>query len=105
MESARYIDSEFRPSDGSGISDIVAAVAEQLSKQYVAIENGVARDLTLKGGVTLDSATKRDLCEALSDCFDDKFVTDFAIDDAQSHIVLTLSSGEKHRISVNRIFA
>ena len=85
--------------DSIPISDIVAAVAEQLSKQYVAIVNGVARDLTLKGGVTLDSATKRDLCEALSNCFDDKFVTDFAIDDTQEHVVLTLNSGEKHRIS------
>lgn len=85
--------------DSIPISDIIAAVAEQLSKQYVASESGVARDLTLKGGVTLDSATKRDLCEALSNCFDDKFVTDFAIDDTQAHIVLTLSSGEKHRIS------
>ena len=57
--------------DSIPISDIVAAVAEQLSKQYVAIVNGVARDLTLKGGVTLDSATKRDLCETLEDCIED----------------------------------
>ena len=91
--------------DSLPISDIVAAVAEQLSKQYVAIVNGVARDLTLKGGVTLDSATKRDLCDALSNCFDDKFVTDFAIDATQSNIVLTLNSGEKHHISKEELAA
>ena len=87
------------------ISDIIAAVAEQLSKQYVASENGVAKNLTLKGDVALDSAAKASLCEALSNCFDDKFVTDFAIDDTQSHIVLTLSSGEKHRISKEELAA
>ena len=91
--------------DSIPISDIVAAVAEQLSKQYVANEDGVARDLTLKGGVTLDSATKRDLCDALSNCFDDKFVTDFAIDATQSNIVLTLNSGEKHHISKEELAA
>lgn len=57
--------------DSIPMSDIVAAVAAQLSKQYVAIENGVAKDLTLKGGVTLDSATKQDLCEALENCITD----------------------------------
>ena len=57
--------------DSIPMSDIVAAVAAQLAKQYVASENGVAKDLTLKGGVTLDSATKRDLCEALEDCIKD----------------------------------
>ena len=119
--------------DSIPISDIVAAVAEQLSKQYVAKEDGVAKDLTLKGDIALDSAAKASLCKALSDCFDDKhvsefrlngsdleitltdgtiktvdlsvfntpdkFVTDFAIDDTQEHVVLTLNSGEKHRIS------
>ena len=91
--------------DSIPISDIVAAVAEQLSKQYVASENGVAKDLTLKGDVALDSVAKASLCEALSNCFDDKFVTDFAIDDTQSHIVLTLNSGEKHRISREELAA
>ena len=91
--------------DSIPISDIVAAVAEQLSKQYVASENGVAKDLTLKGDVALDSAAKASLCEALSNCFDDKFVTDFAIDDTQSHIVLTLNNGEKHRISKEELAA
>ena len=119
--------------DSIPISDIVAAVAEQLSKQYVANEDGVANNLTLKGDVALDSTAKASLCKALSDCFDDKhvsefrlngsdleiiltdgtiktvdlsvfntpdkFVTDFAIDDTQEHVVLTLNSGEKHRIS------
>ena len=53
------------------INEIVAAVAEQLSKQYVASENGVAKDLTLKGDVALDSAAKASLCGALDTCIDD----------------------------------
>ena len=56
--------------DSLPISDIVAAVAEQLSKQYVAKEDGVAKNLTLKGDVTLDRAAVASLCEALEDCID-----------------------------------
>ena len=122
------------------VDDIAEEVKQLLNlDQYVKQDNGTANNLTLKGGVTLDSATKQDLCEALSDCFDDKhvsefrlngsdleisltdgtkktvdlsvfntpdkFVTDFAIDDTQSHIVLTLNSGEKHRISKEELAA
>ena len=57
--------------DSIPISDITTAVAEQLSKQYVAKEDGVAKDLTLKGDVTLDSAAKASLCEALEACIED----------------------------------
>lgn len=108
-------------------------------QDVVASTNGTATNLTLKGGVTLDSATKKALCAALSDCFEDnyvsefrldgsnlemtlanggkktvdlsafntpdKHVTDFAVDDAQAHIVLTLSSGEKYRISKEELAA
>ena len=88
------------------VDDIAEEVKQLLNlDQYVKQNNGTANNLTLKGGVTLDSETKRDLCEALSNCFDDKFVTDFAIDDTQSHIVLTLNSGEKHRISKEELAA
>lgn len=57
--------------DSIPISDIVAAVAEQLSKLYVAKEDGVAKDLTLKGDIALDSAATASLCEALEDCIED----------------------------------
>ena len=122
------------------VDDIAEEVKQLLNlDQYVKQDNGTANNLTLKGGVTLDSATKQDLCEALSDCFDDKhvselrlngsdleisltdgtrktvdlsvfntpdkFVTDFAIDDTKSHIVLTLNSGEKHSISKEELAA
>ena len=57
------------------VDDIAEEVKQLLNlDQYVKQNNGTANNLTLKGGVTLDSETKRDLCDALSDCFDDKFV-------------------------------
>ena len=58
------------------INEIVAAVAAQLANQqpkteYVAKEDGVLKNLTLKGDVSLDSAAKASLCEALEDCIKD----------------------------------
>lgn len=58
------------------INEIVAAVAAQLANQqpkteYVAKEDGVAKNLTLKGDVALDTAATASLCEALEDCIKD----------------------------------
>ena len=58
------------------LNEIVAAVAAQLANQqpkteYVAKEDGVLKNLTLKGDVSLDSAAKASLCEALEDCIKD----------------------------------
>ena len=58
------------------INEIVAAVAAQLANQQpktesVAKEDGIAKNLTLKGDVSLDSAAKASLCEALEDCIKD----------------------------------
>ena len=58
------------------INEIVAAVAAQLNNQqpkteYVAKEDGVAKNLTLKGDVALDATAKASLCEALEDCIKD----------------------------------
>ena len=64
--------------DSIPISDIVAAVAEQLSKQYVAKEDGVAKNLTLKGDVALDSTAKASLCAALDTCIKDLIASEAA---------------------------
>ena len=58
------------------INEIVAAVAAQLANQqpkteYVAKEDGVVKNLTLKGDVALDTAATASLCEALEDCIKD----------------------------------
>lgn len=58
------------------INEIVAAVAAQLNNQqpkteYVEKEDGVAKNLTLKGDVALDATAKASLCEALEDCIKD----------------------------------
>lgn len=58
------------------INEIVAAVAAQLANQqpkteYVAKEDGIAKNLTLKGDVALDTAATASLCEALEDCIKD----------------------------------
>lgn len=83
--------------DSIPMSDIVAAVAAQLSKQYVASENGVAKDLTLKDGVTLDSATKRDLCEALENCINDAITDDYLTSAALNGetLVMNMKSGKQ----------
>ena len=57
------------------VDDIAEEVKQLLNlDQYVKQDNGTANNLTLKGGVTLDSATKQDLCEALANCFEDNYV-------------------------------
>lgn len=82
------------------LDDIIAEVKKDLDlSKYVSTTDGTAKNLTLKGGITLDSATKQDLCEALSNCFADKHVQDFTLNDARTHLVLTLSSGETFRVS------
>lgn len=58
------------------INEIVAAVAAQLANQQpktesVAKEDGVAKNLTLKGDVALDTAATASLCEALEGCIKD----------------------------------
>lgn len=58
------------------INEIVAEVAAQLANQQpktesIAKEDGIAKNLTLKGDVSLDSAAKASLCEALEDCIKD----------------------------------
>lgn len=58
------------------INEIVAAVAAQLANQqpkteYVEKEDGIAKNLTLKGDVALDATAKASLCEALEDCIKD----------------------------------
>ena len=89
--------------DSLPISDIVAAVAEQLSKQYVAKEDGVAKDLTLKGDIALDSAATASLCEALEDCIEDTISEAFK--NQQTPDSLTIKSfellGEQLRITMS----
>lgn len=58
------------------INEIVAAVAAQLANQQpktetVTKEDGIAKNLTLKGDVSLDSAATASLCEALEGCIND----------------------------------
>ena len=58
------------------LNEIVAAVAAQLANQQpktesVAKEDGIAKNLTLKGDVALDATAKASLCEALEDCIED----------------------------------
>lgn len=58
------------------ISDIVKEVKKQLNlKEYVKTNDGVANNLTLKGGLTIDGATKADLCDALQECLGNEIKT------------------------------
>ena len=58
------------------LNEIVAAVTASLANQqpkteYVEKEDGIAKNLTLKGDVALDATAKASLCEALEDCIKD----------------------------------
>ena len=82
----------------------VADIAEEVKQlldldQYVKQDNGTANNLTLKGGVTLDSATKQDLCEALANCFEDNYVVSFARNG--SDLTITLDGGESYSVSLS----
>lgn len=82
------------------VDDIAEEVKQLLNlDQYVKQDNGTANNLTLKGGVTLDSATKQDLCEALSNCFDDNYVVSFTR--KGSDLTITLDGGESYSVSLS----
>lgn len=58
------------------ISDIVKEVKNQLNlKDYVKTNDGVANNLTLKGGLTIDGTAKADLCDALQECLGNEIKT------------------------------
>lgn len=57
------------------LNEIIAAVTASLANQqpkteYVEKEDGIAKNLTLKGDVALDATAKASLCEALGDCIE-----------------------------------
>lgn len=90
------------------INEIVAAVAAQLANQqpkteYVAKEDGVAKNLTLKGDVALDMAATASLCEALEDCINDAITE--ALKNQPTPESLTIKSfevlGENLRITMS----
>ena len=82
------------------VGDIAEEVKQLLDlDQYVKQDNGTANNLTLKGGVTLDSATKQDLCEALANCFEDNYVVSFARNG--SDLTITLDGGESYSVSLS----
>lgn len=82
------------------INEIVAAVAAQLANQQpktesVAKEDGVAKNLSLKGDVSLDSTAKASFCEALEDCIKD------AIAEAEAKTIKSFELiGEQLRITM-----
>ena len=89
------------------INEIVAAVAAQLANQqpkteYVAKEDGVAKNLTLKGDVALDQAATASLCEALENCINDAITE--ALKNQPTPKPLTIKSfellGEQLRITM-----
>lgn len=58
------------------ISDIVKEVKKQLNlNEYAKTNDSVANNLTLKGGLTIDGATKADLCDALQGCLGNEIKT------------------------------
>ena len=82
------------------VDDIADEVKQLLNlDQYVKQDNGTANNLTLKGGVTLDSATKQDLCEALANCFDDNYVVSFTR--SGSDLTITLDGGQSYSVSLS----
>ena len=82
------------------VDDIAEEVKQLLDlDQYVKQDNGTANNLTLKGGVTLDSATKQDLCEALANCFEDNYVVSFAR--KGNDLTITLDGGESYSVSLS----
>lgn len=94
------------------INEIVAAVAAQLANQqpkteYVAKEDGVVKNLTLKGDVALDATAKASLCEALEDCIKDAIaetknttIKSFELIDEQLRI--TMSDGTTFPVDLSQ---
>lgn len=92
------------------INEIVAAVAAQLNNQqpkteYVAKEDGVAKNLTLKGDVALDTAATASLCGALEDCIKDLIaeagsIKSFELIDEQLRI--TMSDGNTFPVDLSQ---
>lgn len=90
------------------INEIVAAVAAQLANQQpktetVAKEDGIAKNLSLKGDVSLDSAAKASLCEALEGCINDAITE--ALKNQPTPDSLTIKSfellGEQLRVTMS----
>lgn len=65
---------------------------------FVSATGGVAVDLTIKGSVSLDNTAKAALCDSLSDCSGDVFVTDASI--SGQEITMTLSDGTSKSIQL-----
>lgn len=83
------------------IDDIVDEVKDQLNLgTFVEKEDGVAKNLTLKGEVILDAAAKDSLCQQLSLCFEDSTVDDFQLNG--STLLLTLTDGTKHEVDLSK---
>lgn len=82
------------------ITDIVKEVKELLKlDDYVKSQGGVATDLVLKGGVTLDAATVDDLCDALAECLGND-VKSFSL--AGEVLNLTTTQGDRFSVDLSK---
>ena len=88
--------------NGQTFSVSKAELEEFLGGNGVTVEDGVAKNLTLKGGVALDQAATASLCEALEDCIEDAITE--ALKNQPTPKPLTIKSfellGEQLRITM-----
>lgn len=82
-----------------------------LSK-FTPADGGIANNLTLKGGVTLDPTTVTALCGYLQECIEDNIelppdnhVQEFAIDNANNLLAIRMKGGEVYSVSKEELEA
>ena len=89
--------------NGQTFSVSQAELEEFLGGNGVTVEDGVAKNLTLKGDVALDQAATASLCEALEDCIEDAITE--ALKNQPTPKPLTIKSfellGEQLRITMS----
>lgn len=82
------------------IQEIVDEVIKQANLgQYLPKQDGVATNLTLQGGVTLDTRTVEDFCRQLHDCFKDSHVASF--ERVQDSLILKLNDGTEFSVDLS----
>ena len=89
--------------NGQTFSVSKAELEDFLGSNGVSVEDGVAKNLTLKGDVALDQAAAASLCEALEDCIEDAITE--ALKNQPTPKPLTIKSfellGEQLRITMS----
>lgn len=103
------------------LSSVVEAIINEYSDalvseilKHIDLTDATLDNITLKGGLTVDEATKAAMCSILQDCIAakiqeelgcerDNHVTKFYIDKVNDHLVIELKFGEKFYVSKDEI--